>query len=141
MQIVEIIHAFGHENVQATHRSTLEITKEKHLTKEGDCIVAVAADKALIDFDERFRKHLLMENAKVAILIEAGGVSDTVTARGGPKLVLTHPTDIVVRESSHICSRTLAIGANKAACDLSRTLAAKLKNPNQEVTIELIVKT
>jgi len=141
MQVKEVIHAYGHENVQATHRSTLEITRESHLTREGDCIIAVSADKALVDLGEELRKGLLNENARVTILIEAGNVMETVLAQGSPQLLLTHPSDMVVRKSSHICDRTLAVKADKAACDLSRKFAQKLRSPRQKVKITLTVRT
>ncbi|HIP75502.1 MAG TPA: DUF371 domain-containing protein, partial [Thermococcus paralvinellae] len=41
----EIIHCYGHENIKATHKSTLEITKEDFLTPRGDCIICIKADK------------------------------------------------------------------------------------------------
>ena len=138
MQKKEVIQAFGHENVRATHRTTLEITKESHLTTEGDCIVAVSADKALSDLGEEFKKCLLQKNVKITILIEADSVEEKVLAQGSPLLQLTHPSDIVIRKSGHTCSRTLAINADKAACDLSRTLVTKLKNPKQRVKITLV---
>lgn len=99
--------------------------------------MAVAADKALNDLGEEFKKCLLQKNAKITILIEAGSVEEKILAQGSPLLQLSHPSDIVVRKSSHTCSRTLAIDADKAAYDLSRTLVAKLKNPKQRVRITL----
>jgi len=141
MQAEVIIRAFGHENIRATHRSTLEITRESHLTREGDCIIAVSADKAITDLGEELRKGLLGENARVTILIEADSVVETVLAQGSPQLLLAHPFDMVVRKSSHICERTLAIKANRAAYDLSRKLVRKLRNPRQEVKITLSVRT
>ena len=129
MEITETILAYGHNNIQATHRSTLEITKETQLSKRGDCIVAVSASKVLGDLSLDFKKIMCKKNAKITILFEAGGVKDVVHALGSPKLILTHPTDIVVRKSNYICSRTLAIQADKVACDLSRKLVEKLKNP------------
>ncbi|MGB9778293.1 MAG: DUF371 domain-containing protein [Candidatus Bathyarchaeales archaeon] len=140
MEIREIIFAYGHKNVQATHPTTLEITKEKRLTKRGDCVIAVSADKALADLSAPFKDCLRKENARISLLIEAGRVADVVNAFGGSKLILTHPTDIVVRKSSYICARTLAIQADKAALDLSRKLVEKLKNPEQNVKITLTVK-
>jgi len=53
---------------------------------------------------------------------------------------LTHPTDMIIRKSNYICSRTLAIQAGKAACDLSRKLVEKLKNPKQKVKITMNVR-
>lgn len=140
MEITEIVLASGHENILATHKTTLEITKESQLSKRGDCIIAVAATKALADLSPEFKESLLKEKAKITITIEAGETSETVNAAGSPRLILTHPKNIVVRKSNYICARTLAIRADKAACELSRNLAEKLKNPKQEVKITLTVK-
>jgi len=140
MEITEIILAYGHENIQATHESTLEITKEAKLSKRGDCIIAVSANKAVADLSLKFKENLRKENAKMTMLIEAGEVVEVVNAFGSPRLILTHPTDIVVRKSGYVCSRTLAIQADKAACDLSRKLVEKLRNPEQKVKITLTIK-
>jgi hypothetical protein len=139
MEITEIILASGHKNIRATHRSTLEITKEARLSRRGDCIIALSADKAIEDLSPEFKENLRKENARMTVLIEAGQVADAVDGFGGSGLILTHSTDMVVRKSSYICSRTLAIQADKAACDLSRKLVEKLRNPEQRVKITLTV--
>ncbi|TET63747.1 DUF371 domain-containing protein [Candidatus Bathyarchaeota archaeon] len=139
MQTTEIFFAYGHENIQATHRSTLEITKETGISKRGNCIIAVAADKSVADLSPEFKKNLRIRKAEMTMLIEAGDASDVVHAFGNPHLFLTHPTDIVVRKSSYICSRTLAVKADKAACDLSTKIVQKLKKPNQRVKITLTI--
>jgi hypothetical protein len=135
----EVIFGFGHENIMATHKTTLEFTKDTHLSKKGDCIVAVAADKALADLSAEFKEKLRKPHAKLVILIEAGGVIEQVNAHGSPQLILTHRTDMVVRKSDYVCSRTLAVHADKAAQDLSKALVEKLKNPEQKVKIILEV--
>jgi hypothetical protein len=140
MKITEIILAFGHNSIQATHKSTFEITKEAELSRRGDCIIAVSADKAMADLNSRFKENLHKENAKIAMLIKAGDTVEVVNALGSAGLILTHPTDMVVRKSNYICNRTLAIQADKAACDLSRRLVEKLKNPKQKVKITLTAK-
>ena len=140
LEIREVIFARGHENVLATHKTTFEITKESLLSEKGDCIIAVSADKALADLSFKFKDWLKRENAKVSILIEADDVKEVVSAFGSPKLILSHPTDMVVRKSSYVCDRTLAVKADKAACDLSRKLVEKLRNPEQKVKITLTVK-
>ena len=139
-EVRETIFGFGHENIQATHKTTLEFTKNTHLSKKGDCIVAVAVDKALADLNAEFKEKLRKPNAKLAILVKTGGVSGQVNAHGSPQLILTHPTDIVIRKSDYMCNRTLAIQADKAATDLSRDLIEKLKNPKQKVKITLVVR-
>lgn len=140
MGIIEIIFAHGHRNIQATHKSTLEITKENQLSKKGDCIIAVSADKDITDLNPKFKGSLRNENAKMTMLIEAGGIVEVVNAFGSRRLILTHPTDIVVRKSSYVCSRTLAIKADKAAWDLSRKLVERLTDPKQKVRITLTVE-
>jgi hypothetical protein len=140
MKLTEIILARGHENIQATHKSTLEITKDNKLSTKGDCIIAVSADKALTDLSPQFKENLRRENSKITMLIEAEDITETVNAYGDPHLILSHTTDMVVRKSNYICSRTLAIEADKAARDLSRELLERLKNPEQRIRIALTVK-
>jgi hypothetical protein len=135
----EIILAKGHKNILAIHPTTLEFTREDEVSRSGDCIVAVSADKAMPSLSTEFKKRLVKEKARLTILIEAGGIAETVTANGSAHLTLTHPTEIVVRKSNYICSRTLAVKADKASADLSRDLIKKLKNPAQKVKITLIV--
>lgn len=140
MQITESISAFGHRNIKATHKTTLEITKEKKLSIKGDCIVAVSANKSFPDLKPEFKESLRKENAMLTILIDAGGIFDVVKAFGNPRLILSHPTDMVVRKSEYICGRTLAVNADKAAHDLSRTLVGKLQSPEQKIRIILTVE-
>ena len=135
----ESVLGFGHKNILATHKTTLELTKDKNLSKKGDCIVMSNANKALADLGAEFKANLRKLNAKLTILIEAGKIMDQVNAYGSPQLVLTHSTDMVIRKSEYIDNRTLAIHADKAARDLSRNLVEKLKNPRQKVKITLAV--
>lgn len=136
----EVITGYGHQNIQATHQTTLEFTKDQQLTKRGDCIIAVATDKALADLSGEFKETLQKPKAKLTIIIEVNGITEQINASGSPQLILTHAADAVVRKSAFICNRTLAIHADKAACDLARTLVEKLKNPQQKVKITLIAR-
>lgn len=140
MRITENILAHGHENIQATHRSTFEITKDARLSKKGDCVIAVSADKSVADLSPEFKENLRRENTRIIILIETEEEAEVVSAFGSRRLTLTHPTDIVVRKGGYICSRTLAIRADKAACDFSRNFIEKLRNPKQRVKITLTVE-
>jgi len=135
----EVIIARGHKNVLAEHPTTLEFTKEACLSKRGDCIIAVSADKTMNDLDPALKKALKQEGSRISILIEAGETVETVHAQGSSRLTLSHPTDFVIRKGNYICSRTLAIRADKAAGDLSRTLVKKLKDPRQKVKLSLMV--
>jgi uncharacterized protein len=138
-QTREFIVAFGHENIQAIHPSTLMFTKEKKLSNTGDCIIGVAADKATADLNKTFKDTLKKPNAKLTVLIEASGLTVEIKASGSPQLILTHPTDIVIRKSAYISDRTLAIHADKSSNDLPREFVEKLKNPKQKIGIMLTV--
>ena len=114
-------------------------TKDKHLSETGDCIIAVSAYKAVADLSPEFKDKLKKPNAKLTILIEAGDLTEQINAFGSPKLILSHPTDMVIRKSDYICNRTLAIHADKASNDLPRAFVEKLKDPKREIKVTLIV--
>ena len=137
---VEVITAYGHELIRATHKTTFEVTKDEDLTPRGDCIIAVKADKSVVDLSRRFRELARKPNAEITIIIECEGEKEIVKASGDPRLTYTHMRDLVVRKSTYVCDRTLAIKADKAACDLSRSLIRRLKNPENKVKITLKVK-
>jgi len=138
--VITVIFARGHENIQATHRTTFEITKELTLTKCGDCIIAIGATKGAADLPLDFKEAARSEGAQMMITIEAGELKEVIRARGSRRLLFTHPTDLVARKSNYICGRTLAIRADKAAIDLSRKLIEKIRDSNQKIRITLAVE-
>ena len=137
----EVILGRGHENIQATHRSTLEFTKEAHLSKNGDCVLVVSADKGLAELSRKFKDAMRKPRAKLTVQIEAGDVSEIIQAHGNLHLGLSHPCEMVIRRSDFTSDRTLAVNADKAAVDLCRELVTKLKNPEQKVKITLTVRS
>ena len=137
--IRERIVCWGHENVRATHKSTLEFTKEDFLTPRGDCILCIKANKGINDLSEEFKKGL-KSGKKLTIKIMVDEIEDELTAWGDERLILDHATSMVVRKSEYIDSRTLAVRADKAARDIKREIVEKLKNPEQKAVIELIIE-
>jgi len=138
--VTVVFSARGHENIEATHKTTFEVTKEATLMKQGDCIIAVESTKAAADLPFEFKEAARKEGAQITVTIEAGELREIVKAKGSPQLQFMHPTDLVVRKSGYVCGRTLAIGADKAASDFSRKLVEKLKDPSQEITVTLAVE-
>src|SRR3989338_6007579 len=102
--VSETITAKGHPLVKGTHRTTIEITKENFLTKKGDCIIGVSADKACADLSDEL-KDALKTDAKFKVTFKVGDLEDSLTAYGSPDLKLTNVQDIVIRKSSHIDDR------------------------------------
>ena len=134
----EVIHCRGHENVKATHKSTLEFTKEDYLTPRGDCILCIEADKGINDLSEEF-KAALKAGKKLLIRIRVGELVDEVLAEGSPSLILDHDYSMVIRKSTYIDGRTLAVRANKAAKDVDRRIVELLQNPETRAEVELII--
>jgi len=139
IEVTDVIEGFGHENVQANHPSTLEFTKDKQLSKKGDCILIVSADKGLADLNPKLKEALRKPHAALIVKIEVGSLTEEIHAKGSLHLALNHPQEIVVRKSDYVSDRTLGIHADKAAKDLSRELVGKLKNPKQKARITLTV--
>ena len=139
-EFTETICGFGHPNVQATHHSTLEFTRDKELSLNGDCILVISADKGLKDFCADFKATLKKPSSRLTVIIEVDGIIDVIHAKGSTKLSLTDPTEMVLRKSDFSSKRTLGICADKAARDLSRVLVEKLKNSKQKARITLTVQ-
>jgi hypothetical protein len=139
-EFTEVIRGFGHPNVQATHHSTVEFTRDPELSRNGDCILVVGTDKGLTDLGSEFKAALQTPNAKLTIKIQVADLFEEIRAHGSPKLSLSHQTEMVVRKSDFASDRTLGVHADKAAKDLNRALVEKLKNPKQQAKITLTVR-
>ena len=137
MKLREVIWAFGHTNVLSTHKTTFEVTKDSTLSKQGNCIIAVKATKSAADLDTDFKKLLKKEGIKLNVFMETNCLKEVIKASGSSRLTFTNTKDIVIRKSNFVCARTVAIKANKAACEFSRDFVNELKNPNQKVKITL----
>ena len=140
-QATETFWVKGHPNILAIHPTTLMFTKDVYVSKNGDCIVGISADKSVTDLSTHLKLQLRKPNATVTISLEADGLSETIRALGSPTLCLCHPTDIVIRKSDYICHRTLAIFADKSAADLSRAFVEKLQSPEQKIKVTLTVES
>jgi len=123
----DVVRARGHPLVKALHRSTFEITTESHLTARGDCIIGVGADKSARTLAPSFRSLASRDDARVVIALRSGGVSEVVRAWGSSLLTFEDPKSIVVRRSSYVDSRTVAVRSDKAAADISRELVSNLR--------------
>ncbi|MEM0233431.1 MAG: DUF371 domain-containing protein [Candidatus Nezhaarchaeales archaeon] len=136
----ETFHAWGHRNIRATHRTTLEITKEEHITPRGNCIVAVRSEKSVCDLSQELKQAVRHSNAKVTLLLRTLDIEDVITGFGSEKLPLTSRLSIVCRRSDYVCPRTLMIKCDKAAIDVNRELVNCLRMENRlQVTIEVVV--
>ena len=125
-------HAQGHSNILATHKATLEFTKDKELSLKGDCIVGVEADFELSKLKAFIKKS---KNKKVKIIIESleKKIKETIEAELNPDFNDTE--EIVIRKTDFVSKRTFAIKSNKAAFDLKKELIIFLKDKNNKIDV------
>ncbi|MHA1966150.1 MAG: DUF371 domain-containing protein [Candidatus Thorarchaeota archaeon] len=140
MQRVQF-NAYGHENVIGEHKTTVELTSEDHLTKQGTCIMGVCSDMTLNQLDSRIKKLASLSNTKIGLRMSIDGLSEEITGTGSPGLTYMDPISMVARTSTFECERTLMVNADKAASDLNREFVDRLKVNGVVIECELIYIT
>ena len=137
---VEVIKAKGHPNVKALHKTTIEITKENFLTKRGDCIIGISADKSAVELSDDFKEIALCSNSLIILILIIDRLIDVVVAEGSKDLTLKSDTSIVIRKSKYIDDRTIALNANKAARDINREIINELKRGKSLLALLIAIK-
>ena len=125
-------HAFGHENILGTHRNTLEFTKDKSLTKNGDCIIGIDSD-----FDTSEIRKLISssKNGKMKLTVKWKNEAEEVSFDANKDFSGNH--EIVIRKTGFLSGRTLGINADRSSFELNRDLMNFLKLKNSKITIIL----
>ncbi len=126
MEAQEIIHCRGHSLVLGTHPTTFEVTRENHLTKKGNCIIGISADKGCDRLSAEFKQVLTHDDAVLITRLLCDGETAEIKSRGSSQFILDHPTDIVWRRSSFVCGRTIGIMSDHTAATLPGSLVANL---------------
>jgi hypothetical protein len=143
---------YGHENITAKHKTTLEFTKDTEMGLEGDCIVGVRADFDLASL-KRFIDSL-GNNREITIIIETineecnnknynennnfkKNIVEKINAEINPGF--NSDKEMVIRKTDFVSGRTFAVNADMAALDLDRTLIAHLK-AGQRLKIKITTK-
>ncbi len=119
----------GHKNIRSNHQKTIEITKESHLTPQGDCIIGVNASSSCADLPLELKNQLKNPESKIKFSIRVADKEFVLEGKGHPELILSHTEDIVIRKSDFICPRTLAIKCDKASDLLPRDMVTLLQDP------------
>ena len=138
--ILEEVIFKGHPNVQSLHARTIEITKDKDLTLNGDCIIGVNANKACRDLDQGIKKRIKKKDSLIEIGLIVEPYSFTIKGFGDDKLLLTNEDDIVLRKSEFICDRTLSINCNTSSLEIPREIINSLKDPSKTGIMQIKVE-
>ncbi len=123
---------YGHKNIRALHPKTIEITTEPDLTLNGDCIIGVNATCGCNDIPKQMKDLLRNPKSKILFTISVKDIFFKAKGTGHENLILTNPHDIVIRKSSFICPRTLAIRCNVASDAIPRKMIKILQNPDSK---------
>jgi hypothetical protein len=131
--------AKGHENIQASHQSTIEVTTDSYLTLRGDCIIGVASSNSAKDLTTFLEPVLRLPRCRIRTILKVGALTDTVIGWVSSDLLLSDPSSIVWRTSTFVDERTIAIRCDKAAKDLDRQLVTALQNPQSVLEVQIVV--
>jgi len=122
--------AYGHENITGTHKSTLEFTKDKDVSANGDCIVGVNAD-----FKPRDVLEFIKGKDEVIVRIKLGDIVDEFSCKVNQKF--SDENEMVFRKGELESERTLGVRCDKAAKDINRSIIESLgKGSKVEVEIK-----
>jgi len=126
--------AYGHPNIRATHKTTIEFTKDQDLSLKGDCITGVNAN-----FDVKVLKDFIKQNKdkKIRIILAVDDLKEEIIAELNP--FFDDSNEVIIRKSDFVSKRTFAIKADKAAFDIDKRLINKLKNLNKKIIIKYIL--
>ena len=136
-RVKDEIIAWGHPKITAKSKMRIEITKQKE--PFNDAIIGVNANKSCKDLSEELKNYLKL-GAELKMIISVNDIKDVVIALGSPVLKLTDERSIVIQKSDIINEKTLAILADKSACDLKKELARNLKKTKTKIKIHLEIK-
>ena len=122
--------AWGHQNILATHKTTLEFTKDREVSFRGDCIVGIKAD-----FELSKLKEFAKSGSKIKITIKSANLTEVIFAEVNPDF--DDDKELVIRKTDFNSKRTFAIKSDKAAFDLDRNFVGHLKKENDKIYISL----
>ena len=127
--------ATGHQNIKATHKTTLEFTKDNHVTKSGDCVLGINANFKL----EELKQFLNKKQIKITIIIEIENPKETITEtiKAVPNPNFSDEKELVIRTTDFKSPRTFATHADKASKDISRKIAERAKNNQRPIRITI----
>lgn len=130
---------YGHKNITARHKTTLEFTKDDEVSLEGDCIIGVNADFSLPKLKEFIKSS---GSNKIIITIKPiefnkkkayQNIAETINAE--INLNFDSDKEIVIRKTDFLSKRTFAIKSDKAAFEMDKRLIGLLGQENSKIKV------
>lgn len=123
-------NTFGHSNIRASHKNTIEFTREKALTPKGDCILGVDSG-----FDSKKIAEFIKGKSKITVKITVDKLSDEFECIPNPKF--RDKKEMVFRLGEFSSERTLGLRATKACRHIKREIAEKMKQPGKKMVVTI----
>ena len=120
--------AYGHANIEGTHKTTFELTQHTSVTPKGDCIIGTRAA-----FDADALAGLAQVSKRLKITLKARSYSEIIVGESNRSYVAG--PELVIRKTDFVSPRTLVINADKAASDFARNFVLALKDPKEQLTV------
>lgn len=124
----EEIVFYGHPNVLALHKTTIEVTKDDYLTQNGDCIIGINSNKSCDDLNVKLKRLIQTDGIPVQFQFLIGNYSFKVNGFGNRDLNLTNKHDLVLRKSNFISPRTISIKCDKSSNQIPREIISELQD-------------
>ncbi|MHA1584563.1 MAG: DUF371 domain-containing protein [Promethearchaeota archaeon] len=134
LKFLDDVWGYGHINVLGTHPTTIEITTEDFLTKNGNCIIGIKGNKGVKGFSPKL-KSAILSGKKINVFLEAGNFKDDFYGYGHKDLLLSNPISMVMRTSNFISDRTALINCSIASNGINRDLINYLQKPEHKIRI------
>lgn len=124
----EEIVFYGHPNVLALHKTTIEVTKDDYLTQNGDCIIGINSNKSCYDLNVKLKRLIQTDGIPVQFEFLIRNYSFKVNGFGNRDLNLTNKHDLVLRKSNFISPRTISIKCDKSSNQIPREIISELQD-------------
>lgn len=125
--------AYGHPNILATHKTTLEFTKDSEVSLRGNCIVGVKADFELNEIKEFIRNSKKKVTITIKTITNKQKIQEKISAEVNPDF--NSDKEFVIRKSGFVSERTFAISSNKAAFELDKELISFLRKKDNKIVV------
>ncbi len=120
--------AYGHQNIEGTHKSALELTQHTSVLPRGDRVIGTRAA-----FDAEAIAGLAQVSSRLKITLQVGSSTETIIGTANKQY--NPAPHIIIRKDSLVSPQTLLIHADKAAADLPKKFIDLLKSPEAKLTV------
>ena len=126
--------AYGHKNMLAMHKNTLEFTRDKEVSLQGDCILGVGATFSTAQLMKLVRQY---NKLRLVISVGRGGGAKREEVLFDTNPNFSDKNEIVIRKSGYDSERTLGFFADKSAKDIDRDIVKMIKSKKTRMNLEI----